>query len=111
MNQRLSAVLKACGEQSPEGYVYFIREGSDGPVKIGWTFADPSMRLKTLQTGNSKPLVLLQYIPGTVKTERSIQRLFDDQWILGEWFSASPELLDYIRNIRDDDELIAQITD
>lgn len=74
------------------GFVYFLREGDYGPIKIGWA-EDPEKRRGTLQTGNSRPLVLLGQLPGTVQDEHAWHARFHKERIIGEWFTATPQLL------------------
>lgn len=76
------------------GYVYFIREGRDGPVKIGWTQNDPERRRDNLQIGNSRKLHLIGFIsdvPESVETEW--HQKYSDTHIRGEWFFPTGLLL------------------
>lgn len=75
------------------GFVYFIQEGEDGPIKIGWA-KDPRRRLASMQSGNPRRLHLL----GAIKTkrrllERELHDRFIEDHLTGEWFSPSSELL------------------
>lgn len=74
-----------------EGYVYFIRAGRTGAVKIGWA-RDPQKRLDTLQTGNQHQLHLLGYIPGSVQDEYDWHEMCADLRIRGEWFRLTNTL-------------------
>lgn len=81
--------------------VYFIRQGRDGPIKIGRVRGgdkDALRRLSELQVSSSQRLWLLatQDIP-----EGYLHRLFAKERERGEWFQASPRLVEYIRRIRD----------
>ena len=78
------------------GWVYFIREGVQGPIKIGWS-KSPEARIAALQTANPNPLVLLGKIPGPMEEERRIHSIFDRDRIQGEWFRPSPVLLSFVR--------------
>lgn len=78
--------------------VYFIREGGDGPVKIGvssWV----EKRLRTLQTANSEELFLLGVIVGDEKVETEIHKRFEKYLKRGEWYYPDPKLLGEIRTI------------
>lgn len=73
-------------------YVYLIQSGKDkkDPVKIGYS-SDPEKRIKTLQTGNPKPLRLLMKIKcNSVKhardLERALHEMLKGQNVLLEWF-------------------------
>lgn len=76
------------------GLVYFVREGHDGPIKIGYAL-EPIQRLKSLQIGNPRLLVLVGYFPGDVAMERRLHARFADWRLNGEWFSPdAPGLVD-----------------
>lgn len=78
--------------------VYFIRAGSNGPIKIGMA-KDVNKRLSTLQTGNHEFLMLLATIPcKSLKEaeymERKMHRCFKKQHIRGEWYKGSISIKD-----------------
>lgn len=75
--------------------VYFLRAGISGPVKIGRA-SDLRSRLHTVQTGNHEPLYVLGAIPGGRELERSLHARFSRQWLRGEWFHPSRELMVFI---------------
>lgn len=78
-------------------YVYFIQGESTKLIKIGKA-NDPIERLKGLQTGSPDKLVLLGVIPCTSVQvqEVALHEDFQAFKVHGEWFSPSPELLEYI---------------
>jgi hypothetical protein len=87
-------------------YVYFIRQGRRGPIKIG--VADsPQQRLANLQVGNPSELWLIgtKRIAGgwleAREVELSFQGQFADQWIRGEWFRPTKRLTDAIAEFSD----------
>ena len=87
---------KALWAQHGDGmlWVYAIREGEDGPVKIGKTIDDPLIRLKTLQCGNSSDLIgwaAWEALPGE---EECLHAMFAHLRIRGEWFKPDETLLD-----------------
>ena len=71
--------------------IYFIRCGTDGPIKIGWT-ANLKERLANLQSANPAELVLLGSRSGTQEQEKELHARFASQRLRGEWFSWSLEL-------------------
>jgi hypothetical protein len=75
--------------------VYFIQEGADGPIKIGYS-ADPQQRIRQLQTGARAQLHMLRTIEGSMGVERRLHRQFAHLRLRGEWFKPEPELLAYI---------------
>lgn len=92
----LRDLLKVLSRLEPEaGFVYFIGEMPDGPIKIGIGI-DPEARLETLQTGNPRSLVLLGGMPGGINAERILHARFMAQRLRGEWFERSPLLDDLI---------------
>jgi hypothetical protein len=80
--------------------IYFIQEAPDGAIKIGYTGGDPFARLSALQTGNSKPLKLLAFAPGSPQHERGLHERFADLRLHGEWFRADPRLIGFIDGMR-----------
>lgn len=76
--------------------VYFIQQGTDGPIKIGK--ADrPFQRLVELQTAHADELRLLGVLRGGLDLEAELQARFADGHIRGEWFRADTAgLLGYI---------------
>jgi hypothetical protein len=81
---------------APASYVYFIRAGGDGPIKIGTTAGSPHGRLRAMQTANAETLVLLAAVPGDVGLERKLHERFAALRMRGEWFRATPELLAFV---------------
>ena len=70
-------------------YVYFIQQGR-GSVKIGVS-DDPEKRLRTMQTGNQKPLRLLGSVPfqsrsDAFEVEKYLHEKYSHYRSKGEWF-------------------------
>ena len=78
--------------------IYFIQAGNDGPIKIG-NAQNPEVRRRELQTGNHEKLRLITEIPGDKEREDSIHNYLRSDRYRGEWFKATPEVLDYIKNV------------
>lgn len=74
--------------------VYALTDGSS--VKIGKSTGHPIRRLKSLSTGNPRPLRLLAYTAGT--TESAVHKQLHRYRTRGEWFSISGELLATLRS-------------
>ena len=81
------------------GFVYFLRFGSDGPIKIGWA-RNVALRVSELQTGSPVKLHVLASQRGTEQDERDLHRHFAHLRLSGEWFAAEPELLDWVLMVR-----------
>jgi hypothetical protein len=80
-------------------YVYFIREGVDGAVKIGSSGA-PRQRMSSLQCQNPRRLSLLAVLPMNVDSlETDLQERFARLRLCGEWFRCEDELLTFIVSI------------
>lgn len=75
--------------------VYFIQQGDNGPIKIGYS-ADPHKRLQSLSTASPYPLRLLKVIDGGWMLEQTLHRRFAEHQLEGEWFAPAPELLAFI---------------
>ena len=76
--------------------IYFIQQGTSGPIKIGYTENNVNERIKSLQTGNPTPLKLIGYIPGTVEDEKAIHKMFENFNIQNEWFQPVIQVINYI---------------
>jgi hypothetical protein len=84
---------------SDMGTIYFIQAGDDrGAIKIGWTSACPSKRLRSLASACPLPLRLLGTKLGIEKDEQRLHLAFGAAHLRGEWFDASDELLAFIRS-------------
>lgn len=76
--------------------VYFIQAGENGPIKIG-VAANPQSRVRELQTGSPATLYLIGVVPRAgFAGELDLHHRFATDWMNGEWFRATPELLAYI---------------
>lgn len=83
--------------------IYFIRQGDDGPIKIGFTAqSDIKSRIASLQTGSSKPLKLLKKIRGDKEFEKHWHSLFKNYRLTGEWFKPDDYVLSMINLLQDD---------
>ncbi len=80
--------------------VYFIRQGDNGPIKIGLsTHGSLPMRLSALQAANPERLVLLATQSWDRFLEAHLHEEFSEDRLLGEWFRPSDRLLRYIDGI------------
>lgn len=73
-------------------FLYFIRAGDDGPIKIGIAKL-PEARRHALQPGNHVQLNVLCIFPGGAEAEQAAHRAFQHLRIRGEWFRAGADLL------------------
>ena len=73
-------------------YVYFIRIGEDGPIKIGLT-DDVKRRLEQLQTAHPDALRVIACVPGDRRLEAHLHQRFSAERISGEWFHPSSSLI------------------
>ena len=96
------AALAACGKANEIGtycsVVYFVSPGDD-LVKIGHT-TNLKSRVRTLQTGHSKPLEILLVLYGNRDFERQLHKRFSKQLKRGEWFRLSGEISKFIKDNR-----------
>lgn len=82
------------------GFVYFLRSGPAGAIKIGFTGTTPMVRLAALQTGNPEPLQFLGAIHGSHADEQRLHERFRHLHVHGEWFRAEADLLAFIEGAR-----------
>lgn len=76
-------------------YVYFLRVGESGPIKIGFT-KRIRYRLVTVQVDNPCLVWLLAVFPGGRKEEFELHKKFAKYRLYGEWFDPNEELLAFI---------------
>lgn len=81
--------------------VYFVQEGTSGPVKIGYTEQRLTHRVHGLQNGNPRPLRVLGVLAGGKKVEEEVHDAFAHLRIAGtkEWFEADEELLVFVNEV------------
>lgn len=71
-------------------FVYFI-QADDGPVKIGKAH-DPIGRLRELQCGNPRPLVIRALVLASIELEEYLHRTWGQfAHVRGEWFGCGYE--------------------
>lgn len=75
------------------GEVYFISDGDC--IKIGYS-GSALVRFRDIQIGSSRELRLLGYTPGTMDDEQRLHRMFNHIHVRGEWFKATPRLLEFV---------------
>lgn len=82
------------------GWVYFIRSGARGPIKIGTTIHAPHSRARGLQTGNPEELHVIAAVRGGPELEARLHGRFATSHLRGEWFNPTQELVAFIEGIR-----------
>ncbi len=71
------------------GYIYFIQEEYNGPVKIGTSVVSPEARLSGLQTGNPHELHFIgRFVVDIEDAERKIHDFLKGFCIRGEWYES-----------------------
>ncbi len=83
--------------------VYFLQAGPF--IKIGKTIGCATNRVAQLQTGCPFPIKIISTINGDRSVESGLHRRFSKCRAHGEWFHATPELMDYINKTKDLDVL------
>jgi hypothetical protein len=91
-NARIPTVRRRKPERSG-AVVYFAR--SKDLIKIGFS-TDVHGRMSTLSTAVPTEITLLLTLPGTRHFEQRLHRRFKAHRVNGEWFRASPEILEFI---------------
>lgn len=87
--------------------IYFIQQGNDGPIKIGYTGKeDIKQRLAALQTACPQELHVLACIAGDVTLEHALHSLFERHMLRGEWFNPDTEILSFLKYLKKQDNLL-----
>ena len=76
--------------------VYFAQNAVDAAIKIGVSIC-PRKRVSDMLTGSAHEIILLGSIPGGTELEKMLHARFASDRLRGEWFRASPLLVDYIK--------------
>lgn len=77
--------------------VYFLQGETTKNIKIGLS-NDIEKRIKSIKTACSEKLLLLGWINGGGKTEKSLHKKFRRLRLHGEWFRGDRILTDFIKN-------------
>lgn len=91
----------------PTKVVYFIQAQSEyymGPIKIGHT-KKLRQRFVAMQMFNFHDLHVLKLLSGGRQEETDLHHKFAKDRIKGEWFRPSPELLEYINSLQEEEQL------
>lgn len=78
--------------------VYFVQAGGLGrPIKIGYS-GTIFKRITEIQVGCPDDVEVLLTYPGTKTDELALHQQFASDWLRGEWFMPSEDLLTYIED-------------
>lgn len=77
-----------------ETYIYFIRQGDHGPVKIGYS-TKPLDRLHALQISFPTDLHMIALFKAPQSFEGALHNALRPEHLRGEWYRASDRLLAY----------------
>ena len=94
-------MTKTMAKDKPTGIIYFVQQGTEGPIKVGYTEQSIQVRLAGLQVGNPCELYVIKIIDGTRVDEANIQNLFRDCRIRGEWFTPTNDLNSFMVSLKD----------
>lgn len=91
---------KHYGKPLPGNYwIYFIRAGDDGPIKIGRSNGPLRSRIRALQTANAHKLKVLAAIQADLMLDHSLEEwiheALSDHRMQGEWFTPCQRVLAY----------------
>ena len=79
-------------------FVYFIKSGATGSIKIGVS-KDPLRRLADLQNASGEELELIGVIKGNRNREKALHERFAHGNVRGEWFTPSDDLMREIQDL------------
>lgn len=91
---------RALGPGARMRRIYFIQQGTSGPIKIGQAI-DVEKRLLLLQCGNPQPLRLLVWFGAAAAVEAALHKHFRKHRLRGEWFRPTNEILVYVDFLRE----------
>lgn len=84
----------------PRQWIYFVQGDDGGPVKIGRTGNRPQQRVEMLQSGYPfGRLRVVGLILGVHATEKELHARFSASRMRGEWFSLTPDLLQFLTKL------------
>jgi len=95
LDQVLKAVRETNRRPTENRWVYFIRSGDQGPIKIGVS-CNPQERLRSLQYGRTDILHLVGVMPGGIAQERVLHKKFYHSRLGEEWFRPTDDVLEAI---------------
>jgi hypothetical protein len=74
--------------------IYFLQAESGGPIKIGFSRDEDSLksRVRHLQTSQPVKLVVRKTIEGTHEDEQALHKQFHSSRLVGEWFVPTVEI-------------------
>lgn len=72
--------------------LYLIKEINTNRYKIGQSL-EPLKRLRKLQTGNSRKLILVACCPGSFQIEQMFHKKYKEYHVSGEWFKFDERIL------------------
>jgi hypothetical protein len=75
--------------------VYFMENVGSGLIKIGIS-GDVKKRKRALEQAVGQRLTILAEVPGGRELERVLHQSFSDLRQMGEWFTDSPRLREFI---------------
>lgn len=79
-----------------ETVVYFIQQGIEGPIKIGYSKGRSfRSRLSALQIANPEKLHLIKLLEGNFQDETTIHHQLHDYHIRGEWYQNVIDVIEY----------------
>jgi len=78
--------------------IYFVKEQNDLTAKIGVsdTLETLKKRLCSMQTGNSRKLLIVGLTGGSYRKEKELHKKYKNYRIHREWFSLSNDIREYI---------------
>lgn len=79
-------------------FIYFIRAGGNGPIKIGLT-SSVADRRSGLQICCPDQLTVMASVQAPKEVERYLHAHFAPERVRGEWFRPSPRLLRYAESM------------
>ena len=103
MREKLERVQFGLTERGVKQCVYFLHDPKSGAIKIGVS-EKVGQRVSSLKCGTPNDISLLGTVVGTPMLERLLHRFLAHFQIQGEWFKATPTIIDFVKALVEMDE-------
>lgn len=98
--RRVTGMVAPRRRPARTGTIYAFRDDAGARFKIGWTQGSPLRRMRAIEKVAGCALVVAGTMSGTMADERSAHARLGAHRLVGEWFSAAPEVVAWVGEMR-----------